>query len=300
MPAEEQKYAIPARVIFAVAVWAGLFLLGALIPGHWLIGIGAWITATGLSLPLFLVLVPEVMGLVTLNFFNGNLFAFGSGVKIKFPWDIVRDENFFSLELVTEQHQETYATKDGPLMLTKWSYQYRPHEKKLDKYITVDKTTIDNGFTDVFSSILSEAIGGKNAEPARQEIAAIEAEVMEQFHAQTMGGPNGPQTQSPKEKLEDEYGVNFKLFKLPDIDFAEDYQQARSGQARMAVIIKAAQELIQATVADGKPTISGKEAVNTVLVEQGKATKNIVEIEGNADATQRAAATLGAMLKGGK
>ena len=237
-----------------------------------LVIIGGLFILAGLALKFLLVSVPEVTGLILLNQFNGKLRPVGSGLKRKWPWETYQEKNFFSLELVTKGFSETYAAEDGPIMEVRASYQYNPDQKKLDRYITVDETTIEKGFTDVFSGILSEIIGKKKAEDARKDIQTMEKEVIEKLDASTL---TTAVVSSFKEKLENQYGVNWRIFSIADIDFSKDYQEARSGMARM--------EKIGQTIAVLKtaaPLLDDKEAVNAILVEQGKAKKNIFEVEG--------------------
>lgn len=279
------------RRLVAIIAWGVIIPLGlSLIPGPMLFKIGLWITLIGTSFPFFTVLVPEVTGLIALNFFTGELHPFGPGLQFKYPWDIVRDENFIPLEIVTKDHKEDYAAKDGPMMKVKWSYQYVPNAGRLDRFIAVDESTIDRGFTDVISSILSEVIGGRLSEEAREKVEEIQREVLRRLEAM-VAKANG-QTVGMQEKLERQYGVNFKLLAIADIDFSEDYQQARSGQARMAVIVKTAKMIDER---GGKPT---KDAMNTVLVEQGKAKKNIFEVEGLPQAARSVADAISRTFKG--
>ncbi len=240
--------------------------------------VGMFFAFAGLVLKFFLVSVPEVTGLILLNQFTGELRPVGSGLRLKLPWETYREENFFSLKLVTKKFSETYAAGDGPMMEVKASYQYNPDERRLDKYIAVDETTIEQGFTDVFSGILSEIIGAKEAESVRKDLQKIQEEVIKKLDASALTTAT-----SFKEKLENQYGVNWRLFAIADIDFAKDYQEARSGKARMEKI----GETI-AVIKKAAPLLDDKEAVNTVLVEQGKAKKNIFEVEGLSDAIRDA------------
>ena len=186
-----------------------------------LIGAGISLVVLGTIAPFFLVLVPEVTGLVVLNYFTGKLRAIRPGLRPRWPWEVVRKDNYFSLELVTrEVLEETYAAKDGPQMKVKWSIQYRPDEGKLTSYIAVDATTIEKGFRDVISSALSAEIANMDAEPARRGIKAIEQAVLRALEKEPMRSHG--MDASTKEKLEGEYGVNFVLFKIADIDFSDD------------------------------------------------------------------------------
>ncbi|MFH1192947.1 MAG: SPFH domain-containing protein [Candidatus Jorgensenbacteria bacterium] len=268
------------RTIFALDCWSALFLLPLIILpmvglNEFWIGVGVWLMAVGSTGRLFVFLVPEVTGAVALNLITGELKAFPSGIQFKYPWERALEENYFSLKLVTQEFKETYAAEDGPMMLVRASYQYRPDINRLDTYIAVDKETIKDGFSDVVSSVLSGLIGKRDAQAARTEVKEIEQEVIKLIDG-TKTVVHGNE-KTLKDKLETQYGVNFQIFSIPDIDFSEDYQAARSGVAR-------AEKLAAAAVAvQGKDgTMTRKEAMNFVLVEQQKAAKNIFEIEGTA------------------
>jgi len=324
---EEQKVGQQKRLAVAALLWLLLTVIGASVTGPWdlrgFAGIG--FIACAIVGYLLAVMVPEVVGVVFLNLVTGKMTPFGAGIKLKYPWESLRRN--ISLELVTERHKETYAAHDGPFMLTKWSYQYEPRLGELERFIAVDKTTIDDGFTDVISSILSDIIGnaanhfpddaedkevakGHESEWMREHVEFIEQEVLRKLHERKVfkegksansdeegsHADNQPEeAQSMRDKLEETYGVNFKLFSLADIDFDEEYQEARGGQARMNVVIEAARKL------EGLPdgATPSKEAIKIVLAERGKAKLSIVDSWGNADPLQRAASTIGSMLGGG-
>jgi hypothetical protein len=296
--------------IFNVLGWIGIGLIAGAVVGYFLA-----------------VMVPEVTGVVFLNLVTSEMKPFGAGIRFKYPWESLR--RIVSLKLVTERHKETYAAHDGPFLLTKWSYQYEPRLGQLGAFIAVDKTTIDDGFTDVISSILSDIIGnaaehfpddigdedkkaakGHESEWMREHVEFIELGVLQKLHERKVfeegksrnNNEEGLQpddqpkkVKSMRDKLEETYGVNFKLFSLADIDFDEEYQEARGGQARMNVVIEAARKL-EGLSADATPS---KEAIKMVLAERGKAKLSIVDNWGNADPLQRAASTIGSMLGGG-
>ena len=268
-----------SRAVLTYVIWAVMLAVIVVLTSWklqsiaiWWVQISLWLIVVGLTLQYFIVLVPEITGLRALNQFTGEIKkAFIPGINFKFPWETVKEENFFSLETVTKKLEETYASADGPMMHVKASYQYHPHQDRLDKYMAVDETTIEIGFHDVLSSLLSQIISGKDALTAREKIKEIEQGVLRMFDEKTI------KNISLREKLEDQYGINFKLFTVADIDFSEDYQKMRSAQARMRSFAETTKNL-QTTLGD--PTLTAKDAANIMLVEQGKADKTIYEVEG--------------------
>ena len=204
------------RMIFALAVWVITAIVATEMISSQLFGLATWLGFVALSFPFFVVSVPEVTGLIVLNLITGKLKALAQGLRFKYPWDKVREENFFLLKLVTERHEEDYAAKDGPKMKTKWSYQYIPDRRRLDAYITVDHSTIDDGFTDIISGILSEVVGKKEAVKARTDLEEIQKEVLTTLEARRVRARGKEVTLS--EKLENQYGVDFKVFAIADID----------------------------------------------------------------------------------
>lgn len=265
-----------SRMIVALATWAAIAVTVYLfLPfENPLLFLGISVVLVGITIPSFTVFVPEVTGAIGLNIFTGTLYAFKPGAHFKYPWERVLEENYFKLKLVTQEFEETYAASDGPMMHVKASYQYAPRLDGLNVYITVDEKTIKEGFTDVVSSILSELISVEKAEDARTNVKKIENEVVRRIDndAAVVNG----EVKTLKDKLELQYGVNFRIFSIADIDFSPDFQEARSGVARAEKLGKAA-EAIQG----GDASVSRKAALNFVLVEQKKAQKNIFEFEGS-------------------
>lgn len=266
------------RFLFALLCWlVATLLVGLLLPRDataWAM-LGIFSLIVGLTFPLFFLVVPEVTGYVTLDLLTGGYRGYGSGLRMKFPWERITEKKV-SLEIVTVKFEETFAAEDGPMMHVKGSYQYNADENRLPAFIRVDETTIANGFTDVISSILSEVIGGMQSETARQDIKRVEREMLDRLNDPTIVALRDGGTTSMKEKLEAQYGINFRLLALADIDFSPAYQAAREGVLRMERLADATQVL------KGKrPGLSDAEVTNAVLLEQGKGTeKRIIGLEG--------------------
>lgn len=265
------------QALFAYAVW-GIFLyiphLSRLIyPFNELMIIGVGTALIGITFPYIAVIVPEVTGLIVFNEITGTMTSRGPGFNFLYPWETIREGNFFSLEILRKGFEETYASQDGPLMLVKPAYQYAPSVARLVKFRAVDDSVIEKGFTDVISSLLSSVISKKSAEESRTKIKETEQEVLKIF-TEERTIRIGENTVSRREQLEDEYGIDFKLFTITDIDFSADYQQTRSSGARMKKISTMIREFAT------ENRIENKDAANLVMVEQGKIKKTVFEIEG--------------------
>lgn len=282
-------------IVVLLAILAGMLYFMPLNP---ILVFALWGLNVSLSVPYWLVKVPEVTGLVFMNPLKSpgrddkgktkmenpdNLRAVGPGFHVHWPWETVRKENFFSLELVTpKERTDLYASRDGVQLQIRWSYQYRPNLDRLKTFIGIDESTIRRGFEGMIGGCFSEAIGSKLSVEAREQIEQIQNDVLELF--KKPGQVNG--VKSRKEKLEDDYGVDFKIIVVADIDYPDDFQKAWAGKARMKQIVEAA-KLIGVTPEtrglkeeDREPT---QKAMNLVLVEQSKAGKQIYEIEGLGD-----------------
>jgi len=301
---DETKIGVVERVVFACVCWAISAYVVILAPYFsvavqwetWLfvVRLGVWVAMVGATLRYFLLQVPEVTGLVVLDLLKVvrdpitrdrmAMKTFSPSLHIKFPWDVVREKNFVSLERVTQEFTESYPSQEGPMLEVKCSYQYLPDVRRLQQYIAVDEKTISSGFTDVNSSILGEEIYREHtAAEARMHAKDIERRV----YTRIDGDPavTAGRHATMKEKLEEEFGINFKIFTIKDMDFEKSYQEMRSAKARMdrfGDIAKGLKtKLTTAEEGGAVDTITNKDAANLVLVDQGKAQKNIFELEGS-------------------
>jgi regulator of protease activity HflC (stomatin/prohibitin superfamily) len=302
---DETKIGAKERIIFACAFWLLSLYMVVLAPyfsvgAEWTglvssLRIGIWIGFIGFTLRFFLIYVPTVTGVVAQDLLRivkdpdsgerMEMKTFGPGLHLRFPWDVVIEKNIVSLTRMTQEFQEDYPTREGPMMNAKCSYQYHPDARRLQKYIAVDEKTIRGGFTDVNSSILAEEIFRlTKAEDVKEQAKGIERRVFGRID----GDPavTAGKHVTMKEKLEEEYGINFKIFTIRDLDFAKDFQEMRAARARMdrfGDITKDLKEKL--TTRDGNKvvidTISNKDAANLVQVDQGKTQKNIFELEGS-------------------
>ena len=259
---------------FVVAVVLGLTIFRSL-----KLGLIIWCVLMFLLVKMFLVSVPEVTGLLTINVFSGKLVPYGTGLHFRFPWEQVKEGNYINLRVITEDMPESYPAQDGPEMLVKWSFQYRPHLKLLEKYISADDNTIKKGLKDVGSSILSANIAGFSADDCKKNQQAIEKELKKEF-------------EEMKPTPEELYGIELIRVSLADVDYEPTVQAVRASE-QVATRLRAIATAIQ----EDHPEISQKDAMNAAMIIHGKIQKNVVEVEGQGG--EALAALLIAMSRGG-
>lgn len=285
------------RMIFTVAVWSGLLYLcvviGALVLGFRagiFIGGAIWSLRMAYGIRYFMMSVPEVTGLLTINLLkNGELRPYGSGIHFRYPWEQIKEGNYINIRLITKSHKEDYPSADGPKMHVEWSYQYRPKLRLLAKYIAVDESTIEKGITDVGSSFLSSVIAKEAAIKCKEEQSLIEEELRKKFE---MAGDRRKREGEEKQSLEELYGIDLIKISLSDLDYDPDFQKVRSSE-QIAQRIKE----IAARLKENKQ-ISDKDALNAAMIINKDITKHIQEVEG--EGGQALAALLMAMATGGK
>lgn len=268
-------------LVLALAIMAGLAVFGSL---FW--GLLIWAIAMAYAPRAFLVSVPEVTGLLTINLLNGELRPYGTGIHFRFPWEQVKEGNYINLRTITpEQRKESYPSADGPAMIVKWSFQYIPRLELLPRFIAVDQTTIDKGLGDVGSSFLSAEIARRNTIDCKENQAVIERGLQEAFE--------GPFSRSAVgETVEQFYGIDIVRISLADVDYDEKFQRARTTEQVMERLRGSANK-----IHDEHGEISSKDALNAVMIVNGDVTKNIQEVEG--EGGQALAALLMAMARGG-
>jgi predicted nucleic acid-binding Zn-ribbon protein len=170
------------KIIFACAVWIILFLiflpLGIFFLGFFygsLISYAVWVILITRTLKFFLVSVPKVGGLVTMNLYDGYMETYEPGVHFKYPWEQVENDHYISMRLVNEHFVKSFPTNDGPKVNLGWTLQYYATIAGLPKYIAVDESKIKGGFEAVGNSYLSDRTAIKTAVEAREAVKELEA-----------------------------------------------------------------------------------------------------------------------------
>lgn len=276
-----------AFFFFFVSVCAGLIIVTAItIPAafflkHYLVlglglGTALWLYSNGKVLKFFMVSVPEVTGLVAVNLLTGDMNAYGTGLHFRFPWEQVKESNYINLRTMkTDDKQETFPCKDGPVIIVKWSLQYRSSVEQLPAYIAVDEETINKGLNEVASSFLALKIRDMNSEEIRERAkkAELEEDLFKHFREEATVPIKMSDGSTGKEELEAFYGISIMLVTIADVDFEVDYQKARSTDQVMKKYKETAEAIKQ-----GDGSITSKDALDGVLMVAGKGvTKNVIQ-----------------------
>jgi regulator of protease activity HflC (stomatin/prohibitin superfamily) len=296
------------RLIFTIVCW-GLALILVLLTTTFIggsyrvwIGFAIWIVLVTGTLRFFMVSVPEVAGLVTINLLSGRLYPYGPGLHFRYPWEQIKEGNYINFRLVKKEIDETYPAKDGPELKVKWFFQYRPQLNLLGRYIAVSEEVIDSGLTDVGSSFLSQEIGARrtSAESCKRDQNEIEQALRRYFEEESiielfqegvnLGIPcEPPEGEAPT--LEWLYGINLVRVGIHDMDYEEKYQKARSSKAISKKLTEIANKL-------KRGNISEKDALNAAMIINKDIMKHVQEVEGKGG--EALAALLMAMARGGK
>lgn len=272
--------AIFAFACFAVEMALAIFL-GKWIFGSLNLGVVIWIFMMAASIRLFMVSVPKVTGLLTVDLRTGVLVPYFTGLHFRFPWEQVQEENYINLQLVTTKREETFPSMDGPLMLVKWSCQYRPDPKGLDRYVSVGESTVEEGLPDVVSSILQKIISDKSSEDCKKDQHEIEKAVLKEFNEMVPG---------PSEL----YGIELVRFSLADVDYEDKAQKVRVTKMVTDKLREIATEIVK-----NHPGTSEADALKIAMVINGNLPKSVLEVEGKAGEALAALLVAAGGVKGG-
>jgi len=260
-----------SRSTIMIGSFSGMMLLSVitsiLILGSPAIGVAIGFFLIASIAGYFLVSVPEITGLITVNIATGELHVYETGLHIRYPWEQVEEGNYINLRQVTEMVEENYPAQDS-LMDVKWLFQYTPMAEGLPRYISADDNTIKRGLKGIGGSVLGHEISAKNGEECKKKQEEIEVSMMKKF---------GETKPTPLVL----YGIRIDRVAIVDMDYDKNVQKARSALATTQLTIKMA----DAIQSDDK-SISRKDAMNFALVITDKAKKNIFEVEGLGPMTQ--------------
>ncbi len=268
-------------IIVVVITFASSFVL----EHHMWPGIGygtaLWLYVNGKLFEAFIVSVPEVTGLVTINLLTGGMNTYGTGLDFRYPWEQVKDGNYISLRTMkTDDKQETFPCKDGPVVIVKWSLQYRSTVDQLKEYIAVDEETINKGLNEIASGFLALNIRNLKSEDIRKDKnkEVLEKNLLEHFKttatvpvAQAATSTQKASTTTPLEMF---YGIQIILVAVADVDFEEDFQKALTTDRVMKKFKKTAEGM-----KTGDGSITSKDALDSVLMVAGKGVTKTVSQE---------------------
>ncbi len=276
-----------------------------------LYSLGFWFLSVGKTLPYFLVSVPEVTALITVNLFGGELKEYQTGINFRFPWEQVKAGNYINLRIITQDFEkgESYPALDGVMLDIKWSFQYRGMKGNIKKYITVDETVIESGLHNIGSSFLAQIIANLTAETARQNIKRIEQCMKAHYEHEEpldLRLETTPETREEREKailgkidvyldglkgkprgkasFEEQYGIDLILIAISDVDYEDKFQKALSSREVARKVKETARVLQEKSGASVGEALSDKDAMDAAMVINKDVVRtvqhNIQEIKG--------------------
>jgi hypothetical protein len=277
-----------ALICFGVTLFIALMLGVAILESFgW--GVILWCAFMTQFVQLFIVSVPEVTGLLTVDYWSGDLHTYDTGVHFRYPWEQVKVGNYLNLRLTTEEVEETYPSSDGPIMEAKWSFQYKPDINYLATYITVDDSTIREGLREVGSAFLSEEIAKIPSEECKKEQHKLGEDLRKRFMGEETEGGKADLTMSALTL----YGVKIVRASIADLDFERTVQAVRATQVVSKKLLA-----IAADIKDQRKDISDKDSLNAAMIMNKDISKSVTEVEG--EGGEALAALLIAMSQGGK
>lgn len=269
------KIAVMAIILnagFLISYW----IVGELLLSHFWFGMAGGMFTISALIPKFLVSVPEITGLITVNALTGRLSVYGTGLHLRYPWEQVSLGNYINLRQTTESIEETYPSQDA-LMSVRWVLQYTPTLEGLPRYISADDNSIKEGLRSMGSSVIAEKIGRRPGEKAKRDQEEIEDALLEEFR-----------TEEGRE-LFDRYGIELDHVEIADLDFDPSVQAARSALAESDITVKIAEKF---RIGD----VTHAQALNSAQAERGKADKKVIDINNLSEAAR----AFGEALRGGR
>ncbi|MCF7835692.1 MAG: hypothetical protein K9M15_01045 [Candidatus Marinimicrobia bacterium] len=270
-----------ATIICALHIFAMGFLYGILLGCAW----SAFLVSKNSK--YFLLSVPEVTGLYTVNLITGELKTYRTGMHFRFPWEQVKDKAYVNTRMVMVKVRETYPSKNGPVLIVDWEVHYKPAIKGLPRFISFAEKDINGKLIGIGGSHISDKIANQTDTKSVQNRTEIEDGLWDAFENHILIDPDEGDM-----KIEDFYGIDIKKVALSNIDWEPDYQKIRTSEMKAKKLKKIAENLKK-----GKD-ISDKDAQNAALIINGDVKKNIQEVEGKGG--EALAALLMAMAQGGK
>lgn len=186
---------------------------------------------TRITFNMFIVSVPAFTGLVTESLLGGEYFTYPMGIHIRYPWEIAKLDNYFSLEIITVSFFETFVASDGGVVVAKGSFRYHADFENLVNYARIAESTIVVVFTNLAKGLLTSEIASRDTDKVRKDTSEIK-KAIEELYKEKDG--------QPKRTYGDEkiFGVQFEDFTLADIDYDDKTQNILTAEFNRKVIAR--------------------------------------------------------------
>jgi hypothetical protein len=204
----------------------------------------------------FFVNVPEFMALITVNYFDGALRKMESGLHLKYPWEQIKKSMWFTLEMISVVFKDDYPTKDGGVVEIAGVFRYRANFKRLERYASIDETTIGAAILNDAKRLMSERIGQTRTEDIASKLQEIKKQIEETYQA----------TDNPLEKS---LGIDFEDISIGTFAFGTETRNALDALLKRKLVLDEAKDPTGALILLGKENVSRHENKVTVAAEGG-------------------------------
>lgn len=230
-----------------------------------------WTGFMALASSWFYITLPEYIGWVTVDLLSGKKRIYPdpqkgarAGTFAKLPTELKKAKNRVDLEGTTIRFDMPVSVSDGGGFTVTVSFRERPRLSGLDRYIGVDRSTIQTGFADAFITPIARKIQRneqgtpRTTEDALTKIGAIQDDIVTAFEGRNHA-------------LEEEWGVDFdNLFiKIEPTKETSELLKKKLGAKTLA-------ESIQELISQG---LTPAEAKDAVLIEAGKMGRSVQATE---------------------
>lgn len=264
----------------------------------------SWLTAVGVVLLVIwfvreymLVFVNANTALILINCF-GKIKKFGPGLNFKQPWFFEKPvdnpkDGIVHLVAIPETFDGVFETKDKSTIKLSIAYIRTPVLEYLEQYIKIDDDRRLEGITERIRAITNIVIHGyDDRSKVMNELAKISKEINDQFD-----NKNSEKTSTDDSlKLEEYFGENIQQIMVtdaelpPEIIAAQTKSEAQVMENKTKLAAQVAEnetrklemdnirKMTEEAVADSKrlkSPMSSKEAMDAVLIVQGKTKKDI-------------------------
>ena len=241
------------------------------------LGIGIWACIIGRTLRYFMVSVPEITALITVNLLKPptktdafrNMMVYPTGWWFKFPWEQVKEGMYINLRIVEQQFEEDILTLERIKVRIRGSIQMYPIVESLPIHINVSELVIKRGTVDVITNFLTQLITKMKAHGVPKKTKDLQKILRDLFDDPTKIEAEIGVT------FEELYAINVMLIRIADVGFTAGYEATLETQQKMRRI----QEMVENLKKQGLDT---EHATNAALILNGDVKKTVLEVEGNA------------------
>jgi hypothetical protein len=162
----------------------------------------------------FIVNIPEFMALILVNLFGGGFRKRGTGLTVMWPWEQVRDDMWFILEVITVTFGMKCPTSDGGEVEPEGLLRYQVSMERLETYAGVDEASIGLSFIGGAQRVLTQKLATTETDKIAPALPEIQTDITAVY-----------QNKDHVDELESQTGVDFVSVEIPRFKFGTDTQK---------------------------------------------------------------------------